>query len=88
MVDFSGVMLYSPVIMIVAFIAVLLFMLVKSYRELDAATRQKKKKTKQSDVDAYIGNRNNGTPGHNIVGSLCGYNIEYKGVINIDGQRI
>lgn len=88
MIDISDVMLYSPFIMVVAFIVVLLAMLIKSYRELSAATRRKKKEKKQSDADAYIGNRNNGTPGHNIVGSLCGYDIEYKGVINIDGQRI
>ena len=78
----------SLVVMIGAFIGLLLYLLVKSYGEMRADSRQKKRSAKLSAPDEWMRNRNFGTPGLDIVESLRDVKIEYKGVINIDGQRI
>lgn len=79
----------SLVIMIGAFVVLLLYLLVKSYGEMGVNSRQKKKRRAELSIpDGLMGNRNIGTPGLDIVESLRDVEIEYKGVINIDGQRI
>lgn len=78
----------GPFIIVAIFVALLLFMMTKSHQDASVSARLKKKAARQSDVDKLMGNRNNGTPGLDIVESLRDVKIEYKGVINIDGQRI
>lgn len=78
----------SPFIIVAAFVALLLFMMTKSHQDASVSARRRRKAARQSDVDKLMGNRNNGTPGLDIVGSLRDAKIVYKGVINIDGQRI